>query len=85
MAGRKMEGIAKSVEAIRRDIGMVFQNFNLFPHLKVIDNCALALRRVKGIQREDAEVTARKYLDRVHILEQAKSTQLSFPEGSSSA
>lgn len=71
VAGRKMEDAAKSVEAVRREVGMVFQSFNLFPHLKVIDNCTLALRRVKGIQREEAEITARKYLDRVHILEQA--------------
>lgn len=71
VAGKKMEEAAKSVEAVRRDVGMVFQNFNLFPHLKVIDNCTLALRRVKGATREDAEAIARKYLDRVHILEQA--------------
>ncbi|MGY0398597.1 MAG: amino acid ABC transporter ATP-binding protein [Ostreibacterium sp.] len=70
VAGRKIEDTAKSVEAVRRDVGMVFQSFNLFPHLKVIDNCTLALRRVKGIKKEKAEVIGRKYLDRVHILEQ---------------
>lgn len=71
VAGRKMEDAAKSVEAVRRDVGMVFQSFNLFPHLKVIDNCTLALRRVKGTPRAEAEEIAKKYLDRVHILEQA--------------
>jgi polar amino acid transport system ATP-binding protein len=71
VAGRKMEEASKSVESVRREVGMVFQSFNLFPHLKVIDNCTLALRRVKGTSRPDAEVIARKYLDRVHILEQA--------------
>jgi polar amino acid transport system ATP-binding protein len=71
VAGRKMEEAAKSVEAIRREVGMVFQSFNLFPHLKVIDNCTLALRRVKRMKREEAEVIGRKYLDRVRILEQA--------------
>lgn len=71
VAGQKMEDAAKSVEAVRREVGMVFQSFNLFPHLKVIDNCTLALRRVKGMKREEAEVIGRKYLDRVHILEQA--------------
>jgi polar amino acid transport system ATP-binding protein len=71
VAGRKMEEAAKSVEAIRREVGMVFQNFNLFPHLKVIDNCTLALRRVKDMKREEAVVIGRKYLDRVRILEQA--------------
>jgi polar amino acid transport system ATP-binding protein len=71
VAGRKMEDVAKSVEAVRREVGMVFQSFNLFPHLKVIDNCTLALRRVKSMPRPEAEEIARKYLDRVHILEQA--------------
>lgn len=71
VAGQKMEDAAKSIEAVRREVGMVFQSFNLFPHLKVIDNCTLALRRVKGTPRADAEDIARKYLDRVHILEQA--------------
>lgn len=71
VAGQKMEDAAKSVEAVRREVGMVFQSFNLFPHLKVIDNCTLALRRVKGMPRPEAEEIARTYLDRVHILEQA--------------
>jgi polar amino acid transport system ATP-binding protein len=72
VAGRKMGEDAGSVQAIRRDVGMVFQSFNLFPHLKIIDNCTLALRRVKKISREEAEVIALKYLDRVHIIEQAQ-------------
>jgi len=71
IAGRELDKAAKSIEAVRRDVGMVFQSFNLFPHLKIIDNCTLALRRVKGIPRPEAEEIARKYLDRVHILEQA--------------
>jgi polar amino acid transport system ATP-binding protein len=71
VAGRKMEDAAKSVEAVRREVGMVFQSFNLFPHLKIIDNCTLALRRVKGTPQAEAEEIAKKYLDRVHILEQA--------------
>jgi polar amino acid transport system ATP-binding protein len=71
VAGREMKEAAKSIEAVRRDVGMVFQSFNLFPHLKVIDNCTLALRRVKGTSRAEAEEIAKKYLDRVHILEQA--------------
>ena len=71
VAGREMKEAANSIEAVRRDVGMVFQSFNLFPHLKVIDNCTLALRRVKGTSRAEAEEIAKKYLDRVHILEQA--------------
>lgn len=70
--GRVMDEATKSVEAVRRNIGMVFQSFNLFPHLRIIDNCTLALRRVKKMPRADAEQIARKYLDRVHILEQAE-------------
>jgi len=70
--GRVMDNAAKSVEAVRRDVGMVFQTFNLFPHLPIIDNCTLALRRVKKMPRLEAEKIARKYLDRVHILEQTE-------------
>lgn len=61
-----------SAELIRQDVGMVFQSFNLFPHLKVIDNCTLAMRRVRKIPRKDAEEIARNMLDRVRILEQAE-------------
>ncbi|WP_120497383.1 amino acid ABC transporter ATP-binding protein [Kiloniella sp. EL199] len=71
VAGKEMKHDAKSIDSVRREVGMVFQSFNLFPHLKIIDNCSLALRRVKRLQREEAEVIARRYLDRVHILEQA--------------
>lgn len=72
VAGRVMDEAARSVEAVRRDVGMVFQSFNLFPHLRIIDNCTLALRRVKKMSRAEAEKIARRYLDRVHILEQAE-------------
>jgi general L-amino acid transport system ATP-binding protein len=59
------------VEAVRRDVGMVFQQFNLFPHLCVLDNCTLAPMWVKKIPRAEAEKTAMEYLERVHIPEQA--------------
>jgi general L-amino acid transport system ATP-binding protein len=57
--------------AIRREVGMCFQHFNLFPHLTVLENCALAPIWVKQIPRKEAEETAMKYLTRVKIPEQA--------------
>ena len=50
---------------------MVFQQFNLFPHLTVLQNCTLAPMRVRGVKREEAEATAMKFLTRVRIPEQA--------------
>jgi len=61
----------KNVEAIRRDAGMVFQSFNLFPHLTVLDNCVLPLRRVLKRSKAEAQEIGMKYLTRVKIPEQA--------------
>jgi general L-amino acid transport system ATP-binding protein len=70
--GTELTGDLKHVEAIRRDVGMVFQHFNLFPHLSVLDNLTLAPVWVKKTPRDDAEDMAMKLLERVKIPEQAK-------------
>lgn len=62
---------AKAIEAIRREVGMVFQSFNLFPHLTILENCTLAPIWAKKTDRREAEDTARHYLARVRIPEQA--------------
>lgn len=70
--GQVLDGSTKSVDAIRREVGMVFQSFNLFPHMTVLQNCTLAPMRVRGTSHTDAERLARKYLERVQILDQAE-------------
>lgn len=61
----------RKVETIRRDVGMVFQQFNLFPHLTILENCILAPTWVRKIPRADAIKTAMAYLEQVRIPEQA--------------
>ena len=56
---------------MRREVGMVFQHFNLFPHLTILENCTLAPIWVRGVPKAEAEETAMHYLERVKIPEQA--------------
>jgi general L-amino acid transport system ATP-binding protein len=62
----------RNVAAIRREVGMVFQQFNLFPHLTALDNCVLPQVRARGATRAAAEAKAMEYLTRVRIPEQAR-------------
>jgi general L-amino acid transport system ATP-binding protein len=69
--GIELNSDLKNLAAIRRDVGMVFQTFNLFPHMTVLRNLMLAPMRVRGLSRADAEAVAMQYLERVRIPEQA--------------
>ncbi|MDQ2779098.1 MAG: amino acid ABC transporter ATP-binding protein [Pseudomonadota bacterium] len=62
----------KNIDAVRREVGMVFQQFNLFPHMTVLRNCMLAPMNTRGVSEADAEKTAMKYLERVRIPDQAQ-------------
>ena len=69
--GTELDDNVGHIDAIRREVGMVFQHFNLFPHLTVLENCTLAPTLARKIPQAQAEATAMKYLDRVRIPEQA--------------
>jgi general L-amino acid transport system ATP-binding protein len=71
VAGIELTADVKNIEAIRREVGMVFQQFNLFPHLTVLQNLTLAPIWVRKLPRREAEETARYYLERVRIPDQA--------------
>jgi general L-amino acid transport system ATP-binding protein len=69
--GTPLDGSLKNLEEIRSNVGMVFQQFNLFPHMTVLENCTLAPIWVKHMGQDEAEAQARKYLERVRIPDQA--------------
>jgi polar amino acid transport system ATP-binding protein len=69
--GIHLDDNAKTIDMVRREVGMVFQQFNLFPHLTVMQNCTLAPMRVRRASRSEAETTARRLLARVQVLDQA--------------
>ena len=70
--GIELSENTKNIEQIRAEVGMVFQQFNLFPHLSIVDNCTLAPIWVKKIPKKRAEELALKELEKVQILDQAR-------------
>jgi len=70
--GIELSENTKNIEKIRAEVGMVFQQFNLFPHLSILDNCTLAPIWVKKMPKKQAEEFALKELEKVKILDQAK-------------
>lgn len=69
--GTELTDNLKNIEAVRSEVGMVFQSFNLFPHMRIIDNLTLAPMLVRKMPKADAEELAMSYLERVQIPEQA--------------
>ena len=70
--GTELSESTKNIEKVRAEVGMVFQQFNLFPHLSILDNCTLAPIWVKKMSKKDAENLAMRELEQVQIADQAK-------------
>ena len=70
--GVELGAETKQTASIRAEVGMVFQQFNLFPHLTVLENCTLGPMKVRGVSRAEANQLAMEYLEKVHIPEQGE-------------
>ena len=81
--GTELTDDLRALDTIRREVGMVFQSFNLFPHLTILENCTLAPIWVRKMPKADAEELAMSFLTRVKIPEQARNTLASFQADSS--
>jgi general L-amino acid transport system ATP-binding protein len=79
--GTELTGDTRALDTIRREVGMVFQAFNLFPHLTILENCTLAPIQVRKMPKAEAEELAMSYLRRVKIPEQAKKYPLQLSGG----
>lgn len=69
--GTELDEDTQHINKVRREVGMVFQQFNLFPHLTVLENCTLGPMKVRGLEKQEAEALAMEFLVRVRIPEQA--------------
>lgn len=79
--GTMVHAALRRIELLRREIGMVFQSFNLFPHLTALENCMLGPMKARGLTRAEAEEIAMTYLRRVHIPEQAQKYPIQLSGG----
>ncbi|MEE0418405.1 MAG: amino acid ABC transporter ATP-binding protein [Clostridia bacterium] len=79
--GEKINAPDRDIDKIREKLGMVFQNFNLFPHMSVLDNITMAPIKVKGQARGEAEAEARRLLDVVGLLDKAEAYPSSLSGG----
>ncbi|MEE2633377.1 amino acid ABC transporter ATP-binding protein [Phaeobacter sp. JL2872] len=70
--GTELTSDLKNIGQVRSEVGMCFQHFNLFPHMTILENCILAPMSVRGLSQEEAEATARSFLAKVHIEDQAE-------------
>lgn len=83
--GTELNDNLDNIDEIRREAGMVFQHFNLFPHLTVLENCTLAPMLVRKESRKDAEATAMEFLEKVKIPHQAEKYPGQLSGGNSNA
>jgi polar amino acid transport system ATP-binding protein len=74
--GDRVTGLGVDVNKLRRSVGMVFQSYNLFPHMSVLDNLTLAPRKVLGLKKDDAEALALEFLGKMGMAEKAQA----FPD-----
>ncbi len=79
--GKQLRADAASIDDVRREVGMVFQHFNLFPHLTILQNCTLAPIWVRKVPKREAEETAMHFLEKVKIPEQANKYPIQLSGG----
>ena len=79
--GNELTNLVEDINAVRREVGMVFQSFNLFPHMTIVKNLMLAQQLVRKIPKKEARETAMLYLERVKIPEQAKKYPIQLSGG----